>query len=106
MEFEGKVAVVTGAASGIGRAVAMDLARRNIRAMALVDLGESIDAVAVETNAQARRQIAFSYRGDVTDPAFPARIGSGRAFGIFTRWPTVPVLGSGRHRPPLGRGVR
>ena len=42
--------------------------------MALVDLGESIDAVAVETNAQARRQIAFSYRGDVTDPAFRASV--------------------------------
>ena len=87
MEFEGKVAVVTGAASGIGRAVAMDLARRNIRAMALVDLGESIDAVAVETNAQARRQIAFSYRGDVTDPAFRASVFD----SISTEFETVTI---------------
>ena len=58
MEFEGKVAVITGAASGIGRAVAIDLARRNIRAMALVDMGEVIEAVAAEINTKARRQIA------------------------------------------------
>ena len=57
MEFEGKVAVITGAASGIGRAVAIDLARRNIRAMALVDMGEVIDGVAAEINTNARRQI-------------------------------------------------
>ena len=64
MEFEGKVAVITGAASGIGRAVAIDLARRNIRAMALVDMGEVIDGVAAEINANARRQIAYPYRGE------------------------------------------
>ena len=34
MEIEVKVAVITGAASGIGRAVAAELARRNVRAMA------------------------------------------------------------------------
>jgi len=74
MEFEGKVAVITGAASGIGRAVAIDLARRNILAMALVDMGEVIDLVAAEINSNARRQVAFPYRGDVTDESFRASV--------------------------------
>ena len=46
MEIAGKVAVITGAASGIGRAVAAELARRNVRALALVDMGEQIEQVA------------------------------------------------------------
>ena len=35
MNLDGKVAVITGAASGIGRAVATALAHRGVRAMAL-----------------------------------------------------------------------
>jgi NAD(P)-dependent dehydrogenase (short-subunit alcohol dehydrogenase family) len=74
MEFPGKVAVITGAASGIGRAVAVDMARRNVRAMAVVDMGESIDEVAAEINANARRKVAYPYKGDVTDEAFRASV--------------------------------
>src|SRR5215472_13904141 len=70
MDFEGKVAVITGAASGIGRAVANDLARRNIRAMALVDMGEAVEGVAADINAKAQRRVAYPYRGDVTDESF------------------------------------
>jgi NAD(P)-dependent dehydrogenase (short-subunit alcohol dehydrogenase family) len=38
MELDGTVAVVTGGASGIGRATALELARRGARAVALADL--------------------------------------------------------------------
>lgn len=74
MEIAGKVAVITGAASGIGRAVASQLASRNVRAMALVDIGENIDAVAAEVNEVARRPVAYAYRGDTTDDAFRASV--------------------------------
>ena len=74
MEVAGKVAVITGAASGIGRAVAVELARRNVRAMALVDMGETIDGVAAEVNAGAGREVAFPYRGDTTDEAFRSSV--------------------------------
>jgi NAD(P)-dependent dehydrogenase (short-subunit alcohol dehydrogenase family) len=74
MEFQGKVAMITGAASGIGRAVASEMARRNIRAMALVDMGEGVDEVARDLNAKAGRKVAWSYRGDVTDAAFRASV--------------------------------
>jgi NAD(P)-dependent dehydrogenase (short-subunit alcohol dehydrogenase family) len=74
MEIAGKVAVITGAASGIGRAVAAELGRRNVRALALVDMGENIHTVAEELNAQAGRHLAFPYRGDTTDEAFRASV--------------------------------
>jgi len=93
MEIADKVAVITGAASGIGRAVATELARRNVRALALVDMGEAIDAVAAEVNAEAGREVAHPYRGDVTDAAFRASVFdsiSGR-FGTVTM--CVPAAG-------------
>ena len=74
MEIAGKVAVITGAASGIGRAVATELARRNVRALALVDMGENIEGVAAGVNAEAGRRVAYAYRGDVTDAAFRASV--------------------------------
>jgi 3-oxoacyl-[acyl-carrier protein] reductase len=70
VEFAEKVAVITGAASGIGRAVAGAMARREVQAMALVDMGEAIEDVAAEVNKQAGRQVGFPFRGDVTDEAF------------------------------------
>ncbi len=59
MEFTGKVAVITGAASGIGRAVAVNLARRDVGAMALVDMGEAIVDIAADVNKGAGREVAF-----------------------------------------------
>ena len=87
MEFPGKVAVVTGAASGIGRAVAVEMARRNVRAMALVDMGDSIDDVAAEINSNAGRNVAYPYRGDATDEAFRASVFD----SISTEFETVTI---------------
>jgi len=74
MEFAEKVAVITGAASGIGRAVAIAMARRDVRAVALVDMGETIDSVAAEVDAEAGRPVAYPYRGNTTDEAFRASV--------------------------------
>jgi 3-oxoacyl-[acyl-carrier protein] reductase len=74
MEIAGKVAVITGAASGIGRAVAVQLAQRNIRALGLVDRGENIGAVAEEVNKQAGRAVAYPHKGDVTNSEFRASV--------------------------------
>jgi len=74
MDIAGKVAVVTGAASGIGRAVAKELAQRNVRAMALVDMGENIEKVVEDINAGAGRRVAYPYQGDATDEAFRASV--------------------------------
>lgn len=93
MEIADKVAVITGAASGIGRAVVLELARRKVRAVALVDQGEAIDAVAAEVNATAGRQVAFPYRGDTTDEAFRASVfdSISSQFGIVNM--CVPAAG-------------
>ncbi len=93
MDIADKVAVITGAASGIGRAVVLELARRKVRAVALVDQGEAIDAVAAEVNAAAGRQVAFPYRGDTTDAAFRASVfdSISSRFGIVSM--CVPAAG-------------
>ena len=70
MDFSKRVAVITGGASGIGRAVAAALARRNAGAVALVDMNEAIHDVAAQLNTEAGRDFALAYRGDATDPAF------------------------------------
>jgi NAD(P)-dependent dehydrogenase (short-subunit alcohol dehydrogenase family) len=99
MEFEGKVAVITGAASGIGRAVASEMASRDVRAMALVDMGEAVDAVAADINAQAGRRIAWPYQGDVTDEAFRASVFD--SIASETETPTICVPAAGITRDDL-----
>src|SRR5690348_14060034 len=93
MEFPGKVAVVTGAASGIGRAVAVEMARRNVRAMALADMGEAVADVAAEINAAAGRHVANPYRGDVTDEAFRASVFDSISAEVDTVTICVPAAG-------------
>jgi 3-oxoacyl-[acyl-carrier protein] reductase len=93
MDVAGKVGVITGAASGIGRAVAIELARRNVRAMALVDRGENIDSVAAEVNAEAGRQVAYPYRGDTTDEAFRASVFDSISSQFDTVTMCVPAAG-------------
>jgi 3-oxoacyl-[acyl-carrier protein] reductase len=93
MEVAGKVAVITGAASGIGRAVAVELARRNVRAMALVDMGDNIEGVSAEINAEAGRHVAHPYRGDTTDEAFRASVFDSISTEFDTVTMCVPAAG-------------
>ncbi|MFT4103474.1 MAG: SDR family oxidoreductase [Burkholderiaceae bacterium] len=74
MAFNNKVAIVTGAASGIGRAVAQAMAQRGVRAVGLVDMNESINEIATELNQAAGRDFAVPFRGDSTDEAFRASV--------------------------------
>ena len=74
MEIAEKVVVITGAASGIGRAVANELARRHVRAMALVDRGDNIHDVAAEVDTLAGRKVAHPFQGDTTDETFRASV--------------------------------
>ncbi len=93
MDVAGKVGVITGAASGIGRAVAIELARRKVRAMALVDLGETVDSVAEEINAEVGRKVAFPFCGDTTDPDFRASVFDSISSEFDTVTMCVPAAG-------------
>ena len=68
--IKGQVAVITGAAGGIGQALAFDMIRRGAAGIALVDFSDRVVHVAREINAEAGRQVAIAYRGDAADTAF------------------------------------
>ena len=51
MDLSKRVAVITGGASGIGRAVAAGMARRNVTGVALVDVSEAVEDIAERLNA-------------------------------------------------------
>ncbi len=70
MEIKNKVAVVTGAASGIGRAICLDLARRGTKAVAMVDLTDAVSEAAQEINREVGREVAYPFQNDVTDDNF------------------------------------
>jgi NAD(P)-dependent dehydrogenase (short-subunit alcohol dehydrogenase family) len=74
MLIEDRVALVTGAASGIGEAVARELARRKARAVVLVDRSDRVLDLARSLNEGAGRDVAEGLVGDTTDHAFRARV--------------------------------
>lgn len=74
MKIEGKVAVVTGAASGIGEAVALELAKRGVKGMAVVDRSDRVVQTARAINDRAGRPLATAMLGDTTDASFRTRV--------------------------------
>jgi 3-oxoacyl-[acyl-carrier protein] reductase len=70
MQLKDKVAVVTGASGGIGRAVCEEFVERGCRRVALVDLNGSAEDVAREINGNTGRDAAVAYVGDTTDADF------------------------------------
>ncbi len=70
MKIPNRVAVVTGAAGGIGRALCSELIRRGARAIAMVDASPNASQLAASMNREAGREIARAYIGDTTDEAF------------------------------------
>jgi len=74
MEITNRVGVVTGAASGIGREVTLELAKRGAKAIAMVDLTDAISSAAGEVNDKIGRDVAVPFQGNVTDGAFRASV--------------------------------
>ena len=74
MKINGSVAVITGAAGGIGHAVAVEMAKRGASGLALVDFSPRVGEVAKEVNSTTGREVAVGYQGDTTDEAFRQRV--------------------------------
>jgi len=88
-----KVAIVTGAASGIGEAVSKELAKRGAKAVILVDRSEAVNDLAKEINDKTGRTVAEAMMGDTTDEAFRKRVfnAASEKYGIVTI--CVPAAG-------------
>jgi len=66
-----RIAVITGAASGIGRQVALELSERGAKALALVDRTDTVAEVASYINNRVGRNARVeAFSGDVTDADF------------------------------------
>jgi 3-oxoacyl-[acyl-carrier protein] reductase len=74
MQIENKVALVTGAASGIGEAVARELTRRKARAVILVDRSDRVLDLARSLNEAAGTAMAQGLVGDTTEAAFRGHV--------------------------------
>lgn len=70
MDVKNHVAIVTGAASGIGAAVASELAHRGVKGIGLIDQNEHVLKLERTINQQSHGNIAEALLGDVTDAAF------------------------------------
>ncbi len=98
MKIKDAVAIVTGAAGGIGRALAIEMAKREIGGLGLVDHGQSLQEVADTVNGIAGSTIAVPFVGDVTDSGFRTEVyqDMGVRFGRISI--CVPAAGITRDR--------
>jgi len=74
MNIKGAVAVITGANGGIGRALAVEMAKRGVKGMALVNHSPTIQEVVDSVNKVAGSVVAAGYAGDVTNADFRRQV--------------------------------
>jgi NAD(P)-dependent dehydrogenase (short-subunit alcohol dehydrogenase family) len=74
IDLSNRVAVVTGGASGIARAVCRQLGREGIRAIASVDFADAVKGAAADINEELGRDCVIPFCGDVTDQSFRASV--------------------------------
>jgi NAD(P)-dependent dehydrogenase (short-subunit alcohol dehydrogenase family) len=89
MEIPGTVAIVTGAGSGIGEAVSLELVRRGVKAIALVDQNSSATQLAGSINQFTNHRVqAVACIGDVADEGFRRQVFD----EISAKWGTVRII--------------
>ena len=98
MELKGKVAIITGGASGIGSATCLKLAEEQVKAIGVVDQMDEVEVICCEANHQAGRDLFIPFRGDVVDSSFRERVFAEmeQRFGVVSL--CVPAAGITRDR--------
>jgi len=70
MNLKDRTLVITGGASGIGRATCRRLAGEGVAAIAVVDQCEAVVEVCAEANRELGKTVLHPFRGDVSAPDF------------------------------------
>ena len=98
MELKGKVAVITGGASGIGSATCLKLAEEQVKAIGVVDQMDDVEDICREADHQAGRELFIPFRGDAVDSSFRERVFAEmeQRFGVVSL--CVPAAGITRDR--------
>ena len=74
MNIKGAIAVITGAAGGIGRALALELVKRKAAGLALVDQNDAVYELSRALNELTEHPVAFGYSGDVSNEEFRKKV--------------------------------
>ncbi|MGN6370834.1 MAG: SDR family NAD(P)-dependent oxidoreductase [Phycisphaerae bacterium] len=75
MELAGATALITGAGSGIGKAVSLELARCGLKAIGLVDVSPSVNETAAAVkDVPNPPQLVLPFIGNTTDAVFRRRV--------------------------------
>jgi short-subunit dehydrogenase len=72
IELRGKALVITGASSGIGRATAIEAARRGMDLAITARRADRLETLAAEIRSLGRKAVVVA--GDVVEPGFSARL--------------------------------
>ncbi len=98
LDLRTRVAVITGATGGIGRATCLELARKEIKAVGVVDMGPNVDDFCRDANKRIGREVLVPFRGDVTEAGFRRSVFADleRRFGVVSI--CVPAAGITRDR--------
>ncbi len=93
MELENKIALVTGAAGGIGLATAKRLMHHGVGGIGLVDRSPSCIETAKRLNALSGSERARAFCGDVTDPGFRRSVFDGMRTAFGSVQICIPAAG-------------
>lgn len=74
MKIQDKIALVTGAASGIGQALSRELAARGAKRVVLIDRSDHVFDLAMSLNEEHDKEVAEARCGDTTNERFRLQV--------------------------------